>query len=146
MILSLNANNDIYLDGNSIATVKDGEEVVQQVRSRLLFYLEEWFLDTTVGLPYFQEFFKKPADLAGIESRIKAEIIQTDGILNLLSFEYNFDRGTRKLTVNFEAETIYGDVRGDISVNRPAEIENKNLLLSSGGKLLLSNGQPLGII
>ena len=38
---ALNANNDIYLSRRSIATVKDGAEVVQHVRSRLLFYLGE---------------------------------------------------------------------------------------------------------
>lgn len=143
MILSLNANNDLYMDGNQIAVVNGGEEVVQQVRSRLLFYLDEWFLDTTVGLPYFQKFYTNPADLAGIESRIKSEIISTDGILNLLSFEYDFNRKTRQFAVNFEAETIYGDVRGDISVNKLAEVEAGSLLLSSGGKLILSNGKSL---
>ncbi len=91
---------------------------MQQVRSRLLFYLEEWFLDNTAGLPYFQSFFKKPADPSLVESRIKAEILATPGVLKLISFEYDFDKATRAFNVSFKAETEYGDVAGDISINK----------------------------
>lgn len=107
---ALNTNNDIFLQGNSIATVKDGAEVVQHVRSRLLFYLEECAWNTAAGVPYFQRIFKKPANLAEAEALLKTEIIQTSGVKELLDFQLSFNSATRKLSVSFVAETTYGSV------------------------------------
>jgi hypothetical protein len=118
--LALNASNDLELDEltGTIKMVSDGDEVCQQVRTRLLFYLGEWFLDTTVGIPYFQEVFTKPAIISLVESRLKDEIISTPGVLSLDSFATNFNSTTRALTVSFSATTIYGSVSSSLFLNK----------------------------
>ena len=97
--LALNASNDLELDEltGMIKMVSDGDEVCQQVRTRLLFYLGEWFLDTSVGIPYFQEVFTNPAIISLVESRLKDEIISTPGVLSLDTFATNFNSTTRAL-------------------------------------------------
>jgi len=106
----LTTNNDLILKNSRIAIVEDGAEVVQHVRTRLLFYLGEWFLDRDAGVPWFQQVFVKPADIANTESLIKAVILRTPGMLILTSFSLDFDRTTRRLSVEFRGETIYDTI------------------------------------
>lgn len=116
---ALDSNNDLIVRSGKLETVEEGAEVVQHVRSRLLFYLEEWFLDTEAGVPYFQEIFTKPANLANIESIFKSKILRTPGVQRLTDFSMDYEGGsTRRLTVSFSAETTYGSIDNDkVTIN-----------------------------
>lgn len=116
---ALDPNNDLILEDGSFKTIKDGAQVVQAVRSRLLFYLEEWFLDTRAGVPYFQKIFTKPADLANIESILKTRILRTPGVLKLNGFTIDYEGDSiRALTVGFSAETTYGTINNsEVTIN-----------------------------
>ena len=122
---AVNSTNDIFLLNGRIATIDEGDQVIQSVRTRLLTYREEWFLDLTAGLPYFQEIFTKPANLVFTEAAIKREILDTVGVEKLISFEFTFDRSTRILDIRYEAETVYGTVSDTLMMNQTtAEIQN----------------------
>lgn len=106
---ALDSNNDLIVENGSFQLVNDAAETVQHVRSRLLFYLEEWFLDTQAGTPYFQQIFIKPANLANAESILKSRILNTPEVLRLIEFSLDYEGPTtRKLNVAFSAETTYG--------------------------------------
>lgn len=109
MALALNSENDIFASDGKIKRIYDGGQVVQHVRTRLLHYYGEWFLDTNSGVPYFDQIFTRPADLLAAESIIKGVIIRTPGIDTLDTFELSFDRNTRVLSVSFSATTTDGD-------------------------------------
>lgn len=116
---ALDSNNDLLVRNGELALVKDGAETVQSVRSRLLFYLNEWFLDEFAGVPYFQEVFTKPANLANIESILKAKIVATDGVERLTKFAMDYEgNSTRRLTVAFSAITTYGEINNsEVTIN-----------------------------
>ena len=116
---ALDSNNDIMVRGGSLLTVADGAEIVQHVRSRLLFYLGEWFLDIDAGVPYFQEIFTKPANLANIESIFKSKILRTPGVQKLTDFSMTYEGGSsRTLSVSFSAETTFGFIDKDkVTIN-----------------------------
>lgn len=40
---ALDSNNDLIIEGGQLKLVSDGAEAIQHVRTRLQFYLEEWF-------------------------------------------------------------------------------------------------------
>ena len=107
---AIGADNDILLQNGKIAMTKDGAEVMQSVLCRLRSFKGEWFLDTTAGMPWYQEVFTRPANLPSIEARIKAEILNTDGVDQLTRFAVVLDRTSRRLTVTFEAVTSYGEI------------------------------------
>lgn len=106
----LDSNNDLIVENGAFKTVEDGAETVQHVRTRLLFYLEEWFLDLAAGTAYFQLIFVKPVDLARVESELKTRILQTPEVQSLIEFEMDFNSETRLLNVTFSAETTYGTI------------------------------------
>lgn len=95
-------------DGGGVARVDDGRFVVQQVQSKLRTGLGEWVLNPTVGWLNVQD-FEKNFDRFDIESRARRIILETDGVLAIdeLITEYGSDR---KLTIQFEARTIYGTI------------------------------------
>ena len=116
---ALDSNNDLIVENGSFRIVKDGAEAVQHVRTRLLFYLEEWFLDLRAGTSYFQQVFTKPVNLANIESIFKSRILKTPEVKKLNEFSLSYEAGSvRKLTVSFSAETTYGTIDNEkVSVN-----------------------------
>ena len=108
---ALDENNDLIIEKGQFKRVEDGAETVQHVRTRLQFYLEEWFLDLLAGVPYFQQVFTKPANLANIESIFKTKILNTPGVELLTEFSMNYEGGSeRTLTVEFSAITIFGEI------------------------------------
>lgn len=109
MALALNNDNDIFVYAGKIRRVNNGAQVIQHVRSRLLMYYGEWFLDITAGVPYFEAIFVKPANLAVAESIIKETIINTPGIASLDSFYMDYVKTSRRLDITFGATTEQGD-------------------------------------
>ena len=114
---ALNSSNDLIVNKGQLKLVSDGDEVVQHVRTRLQFYLEEWFLDLRAGTPYFQKIFTKPVNLANIESIIKSRILNTDGVLRLTEFKMDYEKSSRVLNISFSAETEYGSISEEVSLN-----------------------------
>jgi hypothetical protein len=117
---ALDSNNDLIVTSKgSLKLVEDGDETIQHVRTRLQFYLEEWFLDLNAGTPYFQQVFTKPTNLANIESIFKSRILTTPEVLRLTGFSMNYEAGSvRRLNISFSAETTYGVINNEeVTIN-----------------------------
>lgn len=108
--LALDANNDLIIGGTTFVRASDTEYLAQKIRSRLQLIQGESELDTEAGLPYFTEIFVKPVDIHRVASLFKAEILSTEGVSELLTFDYNLDSSQRKLTLEFSINTIYGEI------------------------------------
>ena len=111
---ALDSNNDILVRNGRIAIVKDAEEVVQHVRTRLQFYTAEWFLDLSAGTPWLQEVFIRPTNLNNIESIIKTRIALTPGVSRLTEFSTETSNiNSRSIDISFSAETTFGNVTAE---------------------------------
>lgn len=113
---ALDSNNDFILENGRFVKIDDGAQTASKIRTNLLTYLGEWFLDENVGVPYFQRFFVKPVDLGDIESILKQVILQTEGVESLVSFESSFDGTSRGFGVDARVKTIYNTIE-EIKVN-----------------------------
>ena len=108
--LAQDDNGDLLITNNKFSLVDGQQEVRQRLIQNLKTFLEEWFLDVNIGLPYLQLIFVKgtPANL--IEDYFKNEIINTVGVTELKSFDpLNLVTATRELEVNFQVKTSYGE-------------------------------------
>lgn len=101
--LRLDGNGDLDLFNHELFLVTEVDQVVQHLEIRLKFFLGEWFLDTTKGIPYYDEILIKRYEVSGIESFIKSQIINTPGVTKLISFDLNLI-DNRGLRVNFTIE------------------------------------------
>lgn len=101
--------NDLVFSDFDFQLIDDTKQIMQNLAIRLRFVLGEWYLDITQGIPYFQSFFKKSPNQIQIESILKTEIVTTRGILELTSFDANFDPRLRIFSVKFSARAISGE-------------------------------------
>lgn len=94
---ALNDNHDMFVDlaSNEVARVAGLEQVRQSIKTRLLFFLEEWFLNETVGVPWFQTIYQEPVNVPISEAIIKKEILETPGVIELLNLRLSFDSANR---------------------------------------------------
>jgi len=106
-----NAPADLYLESDgSLAVVRDAEAVGQHARQRLMTYQGEWFLDRTVGVPWIRDILGSQYDAVLAESVIKAEVLDTDGVVDINSFSVRFDRTVRGLSAfNIDVATDYDE-------------------------------------
>ena len=101
--------NDLVFTQFDFRLIDDVDQICQNLGIRLRFVLGEWYLDITQGIPYFEVFFKKSPNQIQMESVLKQEIVNTRGILELTSFESEFDSPNRIYSVKFGAKAISGD-------------------------------------
>jgi hypothetical protein len=88
---------DIVTSGDHFLTGK--EATAQAITRRLKLFLGEYFLNISEGTPWFQEILGKSSrDMAA--ANIKSRILDTDGVVALGAFSFDFDAKTRMITVN----------------------------------------------
>jgi hypothetical protein len=81
--------------------------VAQAVLTALLLHQGEWFLDTTVGMPWETQVLGYGTQSL-YDAAIQTEILGVQGVQSLVSYSSSLNRATRVLTVNATINTIYG--------------------------------------
>ncbi|MGB3433564.1 hypothetical protein [Achromobacter sp.] len=107
--LALANDGDLALDLLGRTRMIGGaDRVRQQVKVTLLAFLGEWFLDTTFGVPYFEEVLVKNPDRSAIEAVLQSRILDVPGVTRVGRLALDVERTLRALRVSFEAETSEG--------------------------------------
>lgn len=105
----LDENGD-YTFGTGFDFYRDKPEAVAQaVRTRLDLWKGEWFLDTSDGTPWLTEVLGKYT-LRTYDAMIRARILGTDGVTQLLAYSSNYDGSARKVQITATIETKYGTI------------------------------------
>lgn len=107
--LALSADHDLDLDLLGRASFVDGaERIAQQINTTLLAFMGEWFLDTSFGVPYFEDVLVKSPDRASIEAIFRARIRAVPGVTQVQAMQLQMERQLRVLRVTYQADTAYG--------------------------------------
>lgn len=102
--LKLTTDGDLDLSTNDMQLVSGDDAITQHLKIRFQFFLGEWFLDESVGIPYWTEVFVKDPNLTAIRSFYRETILTTPGIASLAEpLDLDFDSSTRVLDVAFTA-------------------------------------------
>jgi len=115
--LLLNDDGDLDIQANNFVVNSGLQAIQQHLQSRLRFFLGEWFLDVTLGVPYFQSILVKKAVFPVVINIFKQTILNTPGVNEIDTFEVNLDAATRELTVEFTAITEEGGVLDFTGIN-----------------------------
>ncbi|CAI8993172.1 hypothetical protein [Pseudomonas sp. IT-P218] len=108
-VRKLDADGDLALGAQEFLSGYSAEEVAQNVRTRLKFFLGEWFLDTTDGTDWFGGVLGKGSVLSSRESVIRRRILLTPGCAGMTAFSVTTDIATRELTVSATIVSQSGD-------------------------------------
>lgn len=107
--IRLGSDGDIFLNVNDLELTSGVDGIVQHLQQRLRMFLGEWFLDFRLGVPYFQQIMVKNPNPIVVDSVLKKEIVNTPGILQLVSFDLDF-ANNRSLALSFRALTREGEI------------------------------------
>ena len=105
------ATNDLDLSSGNLAAVTDmATNVLQKIQDVLNQFRGEWFLDTAVGVPYFQTILgQKNPDIAAIRALLLGYILKVNGVKEVLDTStIAFDAATRSLTWAFAVRLTDG--------------------------------------
>jgi len=116
---------DIFLDRQThdiapgdydLPTVTGLDLIRQRIKQRLLTIQGEWFLDTQIGIPWFDEVFRKRPNRDVVEGLIVSTIQETEGVEEVQEFELEFDAPQRRLSVRFVALTEEGAQNMELTI------------------------------
>lgn len=108
--IALDSDGDLLITKGALSLVIGDDAIVQNLQIRLQFFLGEWFLDTRLGMPYFEEILTKNPDLTRVRGIFRQAILTTRGIASIVSLNMNFDRATRALAVDFVVKKTDGEI------------------------------------
>jgi hypothetical protein len=82
--------------------------VAQAIKTRLLLWTGEWFLDKTDGTPWAAKVLGPRAN-SNPDAAIKQRILGTPGVVAILEYSSNFNGGDRSFAVSVSVQTEFGN-------------------------------------
>ncbi len=101
---------DLALVGGSVAIIEGPPAIRQKLSARFKFFLGEWFLDLRQGVPYYRDVFLKEPNLDVVRSLFRKLIIETPGVLSLVTFTVSYNEARRSMAFAFQAKVDGGEV------------------------------------
>jgi hypothetical protein len=84
------------------------EYYAQKIKIKLLFYLGEWFLDTSLGVDWFGVVLVKSPNLITIDNLLKITVTEEPFVIKIDKWKTTFDKPNRVLTIVAQIETDEG--------------------------------------
>jgi hypothetical protein len=109
-ILLEKATNDLSIVNFDLTLTTGADLTVQKIKQTLQLFLGEWFLNDTVGIPYFSEMLDKGKSLTRIQTLYIRALQTIPEILEILEFNINEDRAKRTLNIDFKVRDEEGNV------------------------------------
>lgn len=115
LLLDLDVNSasygDFLISGGDIQGTPNQLTAIQQhILQRLRTFQGEWFLDNTVGIPFFQQILVKNPNIGTVNGLFISEIRNTPGVASLTKYGFVVDTPKRRITASFRALTTSGVV------------------------------------
>jgi hypothetical protein len=102
--LRLDNTGDIEISNFSFGLTTDTTDaIIQKLRIKLRWFLGEFFLDISLGIPFIEKVLVKAPNLSDIDFIFKSEILSVVGVSQILNYNTEFNTSLRKYTVNFQA-------------------------------------------
>lgn len=102
LLLNTDTGDMVYVNGGCPVTQFTADVVAQRLRITLYTFLGEWFLDTTVGVPYFQQIFGKLRTKSSVDIIFQQIITNDPDVIEILTFDSTLDRGARGYSMTFQ--------------------------------------------
>ena len=107
----------VFVNGTSPVTQTQSEVVAQRLKITLYTFLGEWFLDTSVGVPYFQQIFGKVRSKAAIDVIFQRIIAADEGVIEIRSFSSVMGTASRGYEMTFSVRVGVDEVTDPITIS-----------------------------
>lgn len=102
LLLNENTNDLVFVNGACPVTQQLTSVVSQRLKITLYTFLGEWFLNTSVGVPYFQQIFGKIRNKSSIDLIFQQIIVNDVDVIEILSFESTLSPDIRGYSMTFQ--------------------------------------------
>jgi hypothetical protein len=112
-------------DGEWIVQAADftsvaGQAAVEQgIRTRLRMFLEDCFLDDTVGVDYVGQILIKDADPLVVRELLRTAIVDTPDVTSVTGSQLDGPDSNRDATIAYTADSIYSEQPFSAQVDLP---------------------------
>ena len=110
MDIKINTDGTFNIINGNIELVTGQDAIAQDIRSAIQTIRGEYFLDSSVGIDYFNEILIKNYNPIIIENAFKNAILERPGVVQITSFVFDVNKTNRSATLNFSAQTIEGEI------------------------------------
>lgn len=107
----------VFVNGQATVTQTQADIVTQRLKIVLFTFLGEWFLDETIGVPYFQQIFGKVRSKSAIDVIFQNIISQDEGVVEIREFTSSMTGGDRGYTMTFKVRVADDTVTDDITIS-----------------------------
>lgn len=104
---SPNFGDLIFTNGDCPTTPDFTDAVAQKVFILLRTFQDEWYLNTTTGVPYLQEILGKKVEKGVVDRIIQSKVLAEDGVAGIENFT-SFLGGNRVYTASMVIRTTQG--------------------------------------
>lgn len=114
MDIYLDDDHDITLLNRDLRMTTSDEDVRQRLDINLQFLFEEWFLDTSVGIPYTQVIFESNFnDINALQTSFRNLIKDIEGVVTIDQLDLVLNRDERTLTITLK---VNGNVELEVVI------------------------------
>ena len=108
---------DLIYDNSSVTvTGSQAGGVAQKLTIKLRTFLGEWFLNTSTGVPYYQQIFGKVRSKATIDSIFIEKIVEEPDVVELVEFTSEI-LNDRTYTISFRVRTTLGQITDQVNIS-----------------------------
>jgi len=107
--IRLTSIGDIDIVNNDMVLTINAEAVAQGVSIRLRTFQGEYFLDTRIGMPYFQKILGFKTSVNVLKEIFRDAILKAPGVDSIQNLTVSYSGVDRTLSVSFYGITILGD-------------------------------------
>ncbi len=94
----------------SITLITGPRYVRQKIAARLNFFLDEWFLDRRLGVPYYRDVFLQNPDLDITRAVFRSVILSVPEVAGVDKLTLGYNPLARSLAVEFDAPLVAGGI------------------------------------
>lgn len=94
----------------NIKIIEGVESLAENVDQRLQLFRGKYFMDTTAGVPYFEEIITKPVDPGLAASVLNAEILKEQEVTSIGKVSASLERNIRAFNYNATINSIFGPI------------------------------------
>ena len=99
--LLLSKDHDLVIDKFDLQLTNDKQLVKQRIRQALLAFKGDWFLNTSLGIPYYEEIVGQKNSIDTVKAIFIETIKKVDGVKDLVEFNINLENQSQSLNITF---------------------------------------------
>lgn len=106
----------MFINGTTPVTYENRLTVAQRLKIKLMTFKNEWFLDTSIGMPYFQQILKRGVSKTTIDVIFQEAILSEPDVLEIIEFNSIIDTIERSYQLSFKVRTNQNQITNYVDI------------------------------